>query len=107
MHYTCEMRQEKPSEVQSFTECTNDWRQVSGRRKGGKAKRTQPPPDPPDPRRLRERSRECRKYMEELFRVAKKEYEEDGNLDKYKKVEKCYFDTIAKLDMVDMKSGEF
>ena len=45
--------------------------------------------------------------MEELFRVAKKEYDEDGNYDKFKKVENCYYDTVATLDMVDMKSGMF
>ena len=43
-HYICKMRKEEPSEVQSTTEYTNVWQQVSGRRKGGKAKQTQPPP---------------------------------------------------------------
>ena len=40
------MRKEEPSEVQSTTEYTNAWKQVSGRRKGGTAKQTQPPPEP-------------------------------------------------------------
>ena len=54
-----------------------------------------------DPRHLRERARGCRKFMEELFRVAKDEYNEDRNYDKFKKVEECYYDTVAKLDMAD------
>ena len=37
-HYICKMRKEEPSEVQSTTEDTNVWKQVSGRRKGGMAK---------------------------------------------------------------------
>ena len=32
-----------------------------------------------DPRSLREQTIGCRKYMEELFRLAKKEYEQDVN----------------------------
>ena len=56
VHYTCEMRQEEPIEepieVQRTTEYTNDWTQVSGRRKVGTAKRTQPPPDPVTTRKI-------------------------------------------------------
>ena len=40
-----------------------------------------------DLRRLRERAIDYRKVMEELFRLAKKEFEQDGNYDKFKKVE--------------------
>ena len=40
------MRQEEPIVVQKNTEYTNDWKQVSGRRKSGTAKQTQPPPEP-------------------------------------------------------------
>jgi hypothetical protein len=56
VHYTCEMRQEdpieEPIEVQRTTEYTNDWTQVSGRRKVGTAKRSEPPPDPVTTRKI-------------------------------------------------------
>ena len=42
----CEMRQEEPIVVQKTTEYTNDWKQISCRRKSGTAKQTQPPPEP-------------------------------------------------------------
>ena len=37
--------------------------------------------------------------MEELYRIAKDEYDEDGNYDKFKKVEETYYSTVTKLDM--------
>ena len=52
-----------------------------------------------DSRRLRERARVCRQLMEELYRVAKVEYDEDGNYDKFKEIEETYYSTITKLDM--------
>ena len=39
-----------------------------------------------DSRRLRERARVCRQLMEELYRGAKDEYDQDGNYNKFKKV---------------------
>ena len=38
-----------------------------------------------DSRRLRERARGCRQLMEELYRVAKDEYDENGKYDKFNK----------------------
>ena len=52
-----------------------------------------------DYRRLRDRARVCRQLMEELYRVAKVEYDEDGNYDKFKEIEETYYSTITKLDM--------
>ena len=61
-----------------------------------------------DPRRLRERAiGVIRKDMEELFRLAKKEFEQDGNYDKFKKNELRYYNIVAKLDTEDMKAGKF
>ena len=48
-----------------------------------------------DSRRLRERARVCRQLMEELYRVAKVEYDEDGNYDKLKEIEETYYSTIT------------
>ena len=63
--------------------------------------------DDVDLRRLRERAIEYRKVMEELFRLAKKEFEQDGNYDKFKKNELRYYNIVAKLDTEDMKAGKF
>ena len=60
-----------------------------------------------DLRRLRERAIEYRKVMEELFRLAKKEFEQDGNYDKFNKVGLRYYDIVAELDTMDMKAGKF
>ena len=60
-----------------------------------------------DLRRLRERAIEYRKVMEELFRLAKKEFEQDGNQNKFKKIELQYYEAVANFNMIDMKTGKF
>ena len=60
-----------------------------------------------DLRRLRERAIEYRKVMEDLFRLAKKEFEQDGNYDKFKEIELQYYQAVANFDMIDMQTGKF
>ena len=60
-----------------------------------------------DLRRLRERAIEYRKVMEELFRLAKKEFEQDGNHDKFNKMELQYYEAVANFDLIDMQTGKF
>ena len=63
--------------------------------------------DADDPR-LRERARGIiRKDIEEGFRLAKQEFEQDGNYVKFKKIELRYYDIVAELNMMDMKAGKF
>ena len=60
-----------------------------------------------DLQRLRERAIEYRKVMEELFRLAKKEFEQDGNYDEFKEIELQYYQAVANFDMIDMQTGKF
>ena len=43
--------------------------------------------------------RRLRQLMEKLYRVAKSKYNEDGDYEKFKKVEETYYSTVTKLDM--------
>ena len=60
-----------------------------------------------DLRRLRERAIEYRKVMEDLFRLAKKEFEQDGNYGKFKEIELQYYQAVANFDMIDLQTGKF
>ena len=60
-----------------------------------------------DLRRLRERAIEYRKVMEDLFRLAKKEFEQDGNFDKFKEIELQYYQAVDNFDMIDLQTGKF